>query len=211
MARPRRNKRATPGQLARYRAGAQKSAAEQLVKDARKELAKGIQEFAVRSMNNLAKAGPAWTGEFSQSWVFTAEGESAQSLTAGARMGIGKYSKKDAPLRKIERELNGGKDRFQIVNVASHAAIAIDEEEAFFRPPFEQLDPIGNVVQYGTGRPGREHFRWEIQDSSEGGQYDQISSQITAERDWFVTYLRGGQLQRDLAEGVSLGFSGKSL
>jgi hypothetical protein len=204
---PRRNKRISSAQKARYKAAAEKSIAKQMVKEARRELAKGIQEFAVRSMNNLAKDGPAWTGEFSQSWVFISEGESAQSLTAGGKMGIGKYNKNDVPLRKIEKDLKSGKDYFKIVNTASHAAIAIDEEEGFFMPPLDQLDPVGDVVQYGTGRPRQEHFRWQIESSSG----EQITSQITAEKDWFATYALGGQLKRDLSEGVALGFSGKSL
>lgn len=200
----RRARKQTP----REAASIQKSIAAQIERDTRKALAKSIQAFAITSMNNLAQAGPAWTGEFSQSWVFVPEGESAQSLTAGATAGIGKYSKSDAPLQKIESYLKTGKDRFQIVNTSAHAAIAIDEEEATFRPPADQPYPIGDVVKYGTGRPRQDHLRWQIRD---GGGDEEITSQITAEKDWFTNYKSGGQLQKDLSDGVRLGFSGRGL
>lgn len=204
----RRAGRQTSREAARLKKNILSAAAAQIEKETRRALAKSIQEFAVNSMNNLAQAGPAWTGEFSQSWVFVAEGEPAQNLTAGATTGIGKYDKRDAPLQRIESYLKNGRERFQIVNTSAHALIAIDEESAQFRPPADQPYPIGDSVEYGTGRPRQEHLRWQIRS---GGSDDEITSQITAEKDWLVTYKNGGQLQKDLSDGVRLGFSSKGL
>lgn len=207
----RRARRRTPRETAILARTIAKGLAAEAARDARRALAKSIQEFAIKSMNGLAQAGPAWTGEFSQSWVFVSENEPAQSLTAGGRIGIGKYSKQDAPLQKIESALKNEKYRFQIVNTSQHAAIAIDEEEAMFAPPKDQLDPIKVPVQFGIGRPDQEHPRWQIKDISDAGPDDEITSQITAERDWFTTYIKGGPLQKDLSDGVRAGFSGNSL
>lgn len=195
--------RATPRQQAANIRRAERSIAKGIREEAERRLARSIQEFAIRSMNNLAKAGPAWTGEFSQSWAFTTEGGSAQSPTAGARTGIGKYNRNDVPVRQVEQYLKRGKSRFQLVNTSEHAAIAIDAEAAKFAPPADQLDPIKVPVEHGTGRPSNEHLRWQIR--NESGQ--DITSQITAEQDWLTTYLEGGQLQKDLSDGVRLGFS----
>jgi len=195
--------RMNPRQAAAYERAKQRAFAKDLERDARRKLARGIQEFAIRSMNNLAEAGPAWTGEFSQSWVFTAEGGSAQSPTAGAKIGIGKYNRNDVPVRQVEQYLKQGRSRFQLVNTSEHAAIAIDEQESMFAPPPDQPDPVKIPVKFGTGRPDQEHLRWQL-GNREG---EEITSQITAEQDWFTTYLKGGQLQRDLGDGVRLGFS----
>lgn len=199
--------KATARQQAANIRRAEQSIARNVEKDIRRKLARGIQDFAIRSMNNLAQAGPAWTGEFSQSWVFVSEGGSAQSPAAGGRIGIGKYNRNDVPVRQVERYLKDGRDRFQILNTSEHALIAIDAQESKFAPPLDQLDPVKLPVDYGTGRPSREHLRGEIYNKSD----EEITSQITAELDWFPNYLQGGQLQEDLKNGVRAGFNSNQL
>lgn len=154
----------------------------------------------MRSMNNLAQAGPAWSGEFSASWGFAPEGVTPN--TPGTTGRIYKYTKNDVSLRDVERYIRDGVTRFSIVNTAPHAAIAIDEEEAMFAPPAYQIDPIGTNIQYGTGRPSSEHPRWQIR--NEPGE--QITSQITAPKDWFPNYVKGGGLQGDLSRAFSVSF-----
>lgn len=201
---PRRARRATASELARYRKNIENSATREAEAKLRRTTALMVQAFAVEAMNGLAQAGPAWTGEFSQSWVFGAEGFSAgYGLTAGARNGIGRYNKNDAPLRRIESDLKQGKTIFQLVNTSEHASIAIDSEPAKFSPPPDAPDPVKIPVEYGTGRPKNEHPRWELRNKSG----ENITSQITAERDWFSTYINGGQLQKNLSDSVSLSFS----
>lgn len=199
---PRRRpaRRQTSAQLARLRAGIEKSAAEKIRRDVDKKLARGIQEFAIKSMNSLAQKGPAWTGEFSASWGFAPEGRTPE--TPGTTGRVYRYTRNDVPVRDVERFIRDGVTRFSIANTSPHAAIATDQEEAFFYPPEGQPAPIGDVVAFGTGRPSDEHLRYQIR-YEEG---EDVTSQITAEKDWFTTYLKGGELQQDLATGFSFGF-----
>lgn len=199
----RRAQRISSTQAAKFKAAAEKSIANQIEKEVSKKLARGIQEFAVRSMNELAKQGPAWTGEFSASWGFAPEGRTPQ--TPGITGKIYKYTRNDVPVRDVERFIRDGVTRFNIVNTSPHAAIATDQEEAKFKPPSEDSVPIGDVVKFGTGRPSGEHFRWQIEDVADNPGED-VTSQITAEKDWFTNYLKGGGLQKDLSTGFSFGF-----
>lgn len=201
MARPAR--RVSPRQAAKFQTAAEKSIANQIRRDAEKKLARGIQEFAVKSMNTLAQEGPAWTGEFSASWGFAPEGRVPQ--TPGTTGKIYKYTKNDVPVRDVERFIRDGVTRFNIVNTAPHAGIATDQEEGKFMPPAEHPAPIGDVVKFGTGRPRDEHLRWQITDVADRPGED-VTSQITAEKDWFSTYVQGGGLQQDLSTGFSFGF-----
>lgn len=202
---PRRARRATPRQASAYRAAAEKSIGNQIRRDIENKLARGIQGFAVKSMNELAQRGPAWSGEFSASWGFAPEGRTPN--TAGTTGKIYKYTKNDVPVRDVQRFVRDGVTRFSIVNTSPHAAIATDQEEGVFAPPANQPAPIGDVVKFGTGRPSDEHFRWQIRDVAENPGED-VTSQITAEKDWFATYLRGGGLQQDLNTGFTREFKG---
>lgn len=196
----RRAGRVSSRRAAGYQAAAEKSIANQMRRDAERALARGIQEFAVKSMNSLAQEGPAWTGEFSASWGFAPEGRTPE--TPGTTGRIYKYTRNDVPVRDVQRFIRDGVTRFSIVNTSPHAAIATDEEEAMFRPPSDFPAPIGDVVAFGTSRPSTEHLRYQIR-YEEG---EDVTSQITAEKDWFTTYLKGGGLQQDLATGFSFGF-----
>lgn len=197
---PRRARRASASQRARNTARAQQRGLQELADNARKATARAIQDFAVRSMNSLAQAGPAWSGKFSASWGFAPEGVAPN--TPGTTGRIYRYTKNDVSLRDVERYIRDGVTRFSIVNTAPHAAIAIDEEEATFFPPAYQIDPIKTNIEYGTGRPSTEHLRWQIR--NEPGE--DITSQITAPKDWFPNYVKGGGLQGDLSKAFAVSF-----
>jgi hypothetical protein len=203
---PRRGRparRATPSRLARTRSQVAKQNLEELEKVAQEALAKGIQGFAVKSMNSLAEMGPAWTGEFSASWGFAPEGMTP--YTPGTTGKIYRYSKSDVPLRDVVRYLKDGHTKFIIGNTSEHAAIAIDEEDALFFPPKSFPQPIKPPVEEGWGRPEDPHLRFQIDPfpkiDKETGVELQPYSQITAEKYWYQTYLRGGHLQNDLNIG----------
>jgi len=195
----RRAKRSTPKQLARTLSSIAKRKAQEFESELQDSLASGIQSFAVKSMNSLAQKGPAWTGEFSASWGFAPAGRTPN--TPGTTGQIYKYTKNDAPVRDIKRFLKDGVSKFNIVNTSPHAAIATDEEESMFFPPKYQRNPIKTPVELGTKRPDDVHLRYQIA-YREG---DKITSQITAERDWFTTYLKAGGLQKDLTTGFTFG------
>lgn len=196
----RRAKRATPKQLARIRSAIARRQTEEFEAQIQDSLARGIQNFAVRSMNSLAEKGPAWTGEFSASWGFAPAGRTPN--TPGTTGRIYKYTKNDVPVRDVKTFIKEGISRFSIVNTSPHAAIATDEEESIFFPPKYQRNPIKTPVELGTKRPDDVHLRYQIA-YREG---DKITSQITAERDWFTTYLKAGGLQEDLTTGFTFGF-----
>jgi hypothetical protein len=175
--------------------------AREIKKEINDKLARGLQEFAVRSMNSLAEKGPAWSGEFSASWGFAPVGQVPN--TPGTTGRVYRYTKNDVTFYEVKRYLNNGYTRFNIVNTSEHAAIAIDEEEAMFAPPPYQPAPIGDVVKFGSSRPSDEHLRWQIRDDN---MEEDVTSQITAKKDWYQDYLRGGGLQKDLNSGFSFGF-----
>jgi hypothetical protein len=199
---PRRSaRRATPAQQARTLRQAEKRKAEELVKKLKTQLAKGIQGFAVKSMNSLAQAGPAWTGEFSASWGFAPAGVTPS--TPGSTGEIYRYTKNDVTLRDVTAYLKDGRDRFVIVNTSEHAALATDEEEGYFFPSTPL--PIKPPVEEGWGRPDTPHLRFQIRSSpkmdkgTEG--YEEPTSMITAEKYWYQKYTKGGELQNDLNIG----------
>ena len=195
---PRRARRVSSRQAARFQAAAEKSIANQMRRDVEKRLARGIQEFAVRSMNTLAQEGPAWTGEFSASWGFAPEGRTPN--TPGTTGRIYKYTKNDVPVRDVERFVRDGATRFSIVNTSPHAAIAIDEEKGVFKN--DGSTPL-KERELGSGRD-QPSLRYDIGEIVT--QESESSASRTADPDWYATYLLGGGLQKDLSAGFSFGF-----
>jgi hypothetical protein len=197
----RRARRATPRQIAAARAAAAKSLEAQFRKDLDKELARGIQSFAIRTMNSLAEKGPAWTGEFSASWGFAPAGRTPQ--TPGTTGKIYRYTKNDLPLREVLGYIENGINKFNIVNTSPHAGIATDQEDAMFRPPDNFPYPIKTPIQEGYGRPEDPHLRFQIGQTIPVGE--DPNAFITAPPYWYQTYLKGGGLQQDLANGFTFG------
>ena len=195
---PRRARRATPRQASAYRAAAEKSIGNQIRRDIENKLARGIQGFAVKSMNELAQRGPAWSGEFSASWGFAPEGRTPN--TAGTTGKIYKYTKNDVPVRDVQRFVRDGVTRFSIVNTSPHAAIAIDEEKGVFKN--DGSTPL-KERELGSGRD-QPSLRYDIGEIVT--QESESSASRTADPDWYTTYLLGGGLQKDLSAGFSFGF-----
>jgi len=177
--------------------------AKQLGQDINEKLAEAVQASAVEIANGLAKAGPAWTGTFSSAWDVVPAGGQGKPPRGGGR--VYRYDRRNFPVSRFQRSLERGNNRFEIVNTAPHAAIALDQEEDIFAPPADQPYPVGDVVKFGTGRPRGEHLRYEISDVADNPD-EEVTSQITAEKDWFPTYSAGGALSRDLRVGVDRAF-----
>ena len=177
--------------------------AKQIGRDINKKLAQAIQESAVEITNGLAEAGPAWTGTFSSAWDVVPAGGQGKPPRGGGR--VYRYDRRNFPVSRFQKSLERGNNRFEIVNTAPHAAIALDQEEDIFAPPADQPYPVGDVVKFGTGRPRGEHLRYEISDVADNPD-EEVTSQITAEKDWFPTYSAGGALSRDLRVGVDRAF-----
>ena len=194
----RRAQRVSSAQAAKFKAAAEKSIASQIEKELNKKLARGIQEWAVQTMNSLAEQGPAWTGEFSASWGFAPEGRTPQ--TPGTTGKIYKYTRNDVPVRDVERFVRDGVARFSIVNTSPHAAIATDEEKAVFKN--DGKTPL-KEQEFGSGRD-QPSLRYDIGELV--GPESDSSASRTADPDWYSTYLLGGGLQKDLNTGFTRGF-----
>jgi len=173
--------------------------AKRVQKDLTPVIARGVRNAAVEIVNGLVEAGPAWSGEFSRSWHVTAPGEAPPRGGRGGD-GIYEYSYRNFQLNKFEKALNnGGRSiKFEIVNTAPHANIAIDAEEGTFYQIGQPLKPQIEGGRRPGDRDGQEpHLRYQI---GALGYGEEASSSITAPQDWFETYVRS-VMQSDLARG----------
>ena len=150
---------------------------------------------AVELMNDLAEAGPEWTGEFQDSWVAIPIGKGASGSTGGGYP----YTLDDVPRLSTSIKETARAKKFEIANTTSYAAYALDLEEGVFRGGIRQTNPAGEVVRTGSRPvPGR---RGDVSGSGE--------ARSTAELDWYSTYLNGGEAQKALGRGVTFGFEGR--
>lgn len=168
----------------------------QLGQDARYRINLAVRKAAVEIMNDLAEAGPVYSGEFRDSWIAIPVGSGARGSAGGGYP----YTLSQVPqLSMTVREL-GRKVKFTIENISPHAEIALDLAQGYFIPPeFERESPMpGNTIVSGSRRnPG---FRGAV---TEGGDGEAESS---APLDWYENYVRAGGMQRALERGVRLGF-----
>jgi hypothetical protein len=147
---------------------------------------------AVELMNDLAEAGPEWTGEFQDSWIAIPMGKGASGSTGGGYP----YDLDDVPKLSTSIKETARVNKFEIVNTTPYAPYALDLEEGVFRG---KGNPAGEVVRTGSRPvPGR---RGDV--SGSGG------ARSTAELDWYSTYLNGGEAQKALGRGVTFGFEGR--
>ncbi len=147
---------------------------------------------AVELMNDLAEAGPEWTGEFQDSWIAIPIGKGASGSTGGGYP----YDLNDVPKLSTSIKETARVNKFEIVNTTPYAPYALDLEEGVFRGIG---NPAGEVVRTGSRPvPG---LRGDV--SGSGG------ARSTAELDWYSTYLNGGEAQKALGRGVTFGFEGR--
>ena len=165
-----------------------------LLNDVKELVNQSARQASVEIMNGLAKAGPAYSGQFSSTWYAVEPGQEA----GGPRSAGGDIYKYD--LRNVPKARFRSGTYYEIVNGTSYAAQALDLEEGVFRTQYDEngniLDPVKDPVAVG---------------SRFGDRRGQVSSGSgfavsTAPLDWYVTYTNGGAMQRDLGNGVKLGF-----
>jgi len=162
----------------------------QLNRDLRRKVQSAARHAAAEIMNDLALAGPNWSGEFANSWIADAPGVGSGLETSYP------YTIRSTPalpdtVKAVERN-----PKLLISNTTFYAMQALDLEEGFFINP--GTEPKGDVVIEGR-RVGR--MRTDIVGA------DKITSRATAPRDWFTTYLNGGGMQKSLEHGVRIAFS----
>ena len=155
---------------------------------------------AVQIMNDLAKAGPEWSGEFKNSWEAVALGEGSKIGKSGSFP----YKIGNIPRLSTKKEEIRRANKLQITNTSKWAKYALDIEKGRFTPdnfprPERPSNPKGKVVATGKRDPISPTLRGDIS----GGDGN---SRITAPLFWYNKYLDGGGLQKSVEAGVKLGF-----
>jgi hypothetical protein len=170
-----------------------------------------LRNAAKEVVNDLAAIGPAWGGDFRDSWyVETADGK------RGARPGgkDGKYNLFNIPLLKTQGRnakgqftsslpASGSKIELLIGNSSPYAQEAMDLIPGRFIR--QEEDPIKAPVAIGR-RVGK--YRGDVKEMStdaiaESGKRPAMS---TAEKDWYSTYMEGGKFKAAIKKGAKAGF-----
>lgn len=163
-----------------------------LPKDLRELVNLVTRHAAVEIMNDLAEAGPEWSGEFQDSWVAVPIGTGASGSTGGGYP----YFLKDVPTLSTSIKETARAKKFTIENTQPYAEYALDLKQGYFKADDE---PVGEVVAQGARpQPG---FRGDVT--------GQGTNRSTAPLDWYSNYLNGGEMRKALERGVLFGFKGK--
>ena len=166
----------------------------------RKELNNTVRTVAVQIMNDLAEAGPEWSGDFKNSWEAVPLGEGSKIGKSGSYP----YKLNNIPQLSTSKDAVQKANKLQITNTSEWAEYALDIEEGRFTPPnFPRRErpgnPIGNVVKTGKRDSNSLTLRGEIS-GGDGG------ARITAPLFWYNKYLNGGGLQKSVEAGAKFAF-----
>ena len=174
------------------RIGTRRNDVRNLSADALEALNRATRQAAVEIMNDLGKLGPAYSGEFRDSWIAVPVGKGASGRAGGEYP----YQIEDVPELSLSRREVARVTKFTIENTQPYAEYALDLKEGRFYPP-DKFGPIKTAVKEGGRAPGLTK-RGDV--SGEG------KAKSTAELDWYVDYIEGGGMQKALEKGVKLGF-----
>lgn len=163
----------------------------QLGRDLRRKIQSAARHSAAEIMNDLAEAGPNWSGRFKDSWVADAPG------TAVGKKANYPYKISDVAKLKDTKAAVAKEIKLFVYNTTSYALIAQDLKEGKF---FAKGEPKGTIVKEGKRRTNVNGLGIRGDVSGEG------NSRSTAPLDWFLTYVDGGGLQKSIANGVKIGF-----
>jgi len=168
----------------------------------RRELNKTVRKVAVQIMNDLAEAGPEWSGEFKNSWEAIPLGEGSKIGKSGSFP----YKLRNIPRLSDTKEAVRKANKLQITNTSEWAKYALDIEEGRFTPPnFPRKDrpgnPLGEVIPGGTGKRDPDSLTLRGQLSPGPG-----GARITAPLFWYNKYLNGGGLKKSVEAGAKFAF-----
>lgn len=174
----------------------QKDIDKEFEKKARIKINKTVRTITRNLMNELAQAGPVWTGDFRDSYA-------AKDVSTGAfKEAQFPYKLEDIPELPITlKELKRVK-RISIINTAPHAEIAMDLVPGEFTLPVKS-SPEGDVIDRGTRPEGGK--RGEIGPKKKDGG----DNRSTAPLDWYRTFVDGGKLERIMQKTVETTFIGE--
>lgn len=163
-----------------------------LIPDFSEGVGKAMRQASVKIMNDLAQAGPAYSGKFSSAWYAAPKGGSVGINRSTGK--IYKYDLRNVPKTKFKSLVPGS--YYEIANGMSYAPQALDLQPGeFTRPnsePIQDEDKIKRGVR-------QKQIRGNIKEGK-GGNLS------TAPLNWYATYVRGGGLERSFEFGVKLGF-----
>jgi len=161
-----------------------------LVNDIKAATVEAARNASVDIMNSLANRGPAWTGRYSSAWYALAEGNSPGTNRSNGK--IYKYNLRNVPKGRFREG-----QMYTIVNGMPYADQAQDLTP-FERPGVKIAEPSPNLkkIEYGERAEG----------SRRGDLSPGEGNRSTAPLDWYLTYINGGALQKDLGDGVKRGF-----
>jgi len=142
----------------------------------------GAARSAQAVVKDLQELGPAWSGEFSNSWEIATE-----SKVSSGSGSPGLPQRLLAPILTPKEYKFKPEVKYYIANKAPHADVALDLVESTYRYP--GFDPIkeperGNRVS-GT--------RGDLSLQADG------PNRRTAPLDWYTTYLRGGRIDKTVS------------
>lgn len=145
---------------------------------------------AEKIIEELQQAGPAWSGEFSNSWQITgpqnqtAKGTGAPGRPVPVRFKGGPFTGPQALFTAGKRFALKDKTVFKISNFSSHAFVAMDlEESTYIDPGITPIKPVIEGIRIGG-------YRGDLSRQSDG------PNRATAPLDWYTNYVRGGNLDR---------------
>ena len=144
---------------------------------------------AVEIMNDLAEAGPEWSGEFQDSWIAVPVGTGASGATGGGYP----YNLNDVPKLSTSIKETARVKKFEIENTQPYAEYALDLKEGVF---FADDEPAGEVV--ATGERPVPGLRGDV--SGDG------PAKSTAPLNWYTTYINGGGMAKSIEAGVKFAF-----
>lgn len=157
-----------------------------------------VRNTAVQIMNDLAEAGPEWTGRLKNNWV-------ADTFSGDRKVKIGKttgypYSLSSVPALKTDiKSTEATPVKVEITNKTEYFAYAADLIPGKFWPKEDGPKGVATRGKRNTSDSGV-GFRGDL---SGGG-----TNISTAPLDWYVNYLRGGGLQKATQSSIRIGFKG---
>jgi len=150
----------------------------------------GIKSSAEKIVSDLQKAGPSWTGSFSNSYqVATSSGVTGGTGQPGEARPIN-------VLVLTGRELLLDGVKYTISNTSPHADVALDlVSRSDFERPSEEPQTAQGMAAWKESDQGRTKpsLRGEI-----GGGDTRGKSSSTAPSDWYDRYLKGAGIQKTI-------------
>lgn len=171
-------------------------------REIRERTQRAVRETAVQIMNDLAEAGPEWSGRLKNSW--TADTFSGRGKQAIGRKTSYPYSlaKRSVPgLKSDIKSTEATPIKVEIRNDTPYLAYAADLIPGKFWPKESGPKGVATRGKRNTSDTGL-GFRGDLG----GGEGRNIS---TAPLDWLPNYLKGGGTQRATEKGIRFFFGGR--